>query len=72
MSPEEKFALMLTAMIGNDDWVALVEDEIAREDAIEQLFGAVEADEPWPLQPNEHMMYEDAIENDYEWIRGGC
>jgi len=71
MTAEEKFALMLAAMIGNDDWVALVEDEIAREYSIEWVFAQGD-EEPWPLQPNERMMNEDAIEDDYQWIREGC
>lgn len=59
MTAEEKFALMLTAMM-DDDWVALVEDEIAREDSIEWLFAQDEADD-----------YEDFLA-DVEFIRGGC
>ncbi len=60
MSPQEKFSLMLAAMIGNDDWVALVEDEIAHEDSIEWLLAQDEADD-----------YEDFLA-DVEFIRGGC
>ena len=56
MSPEEKFNAMVMAMIGDDEWVALVEDEIAREDSIEWLFA----------------QDEDAIEDDYTWIKEGC
>ena len=51
---------MLAAMIGNDDWVALVEDEIAREDSIEWLFAQDEADD-----------YEDYLA-DVEFVRHGC
>lgn len=57
MTAQEKFTLMVVAMIGDDEWVALVEDDIAREDAIEWLFAPVE---------------DDAIEDDYQWIREGC
>ncbi len=60
MSPEEKFTLMMAAMIGDDDWVALVEDEIAHEDSIEWLFAPVEDETD-----------EYAIEDDYEFIRMG-
>jgi len=57
MTAQEKFTLMVVAMIGNDEWVALVVDDIASEDAIEWLFAPVE---------------DDAIEDDYQWIREGC
>lgn len=60
MSPEEKFNAMILAMIGDDDWVALVEDEIAHEDSIEWLFAPVEDETD-----------EYAIEDDYEFIRMG-
>ena len=56
MTAQEKFNAMVVAMIGDDEWVALVEGEVAREDAIEWLFAPVD---------------EDAIEDDYEWIRMG-
>lgn len=55
MTAQEKFTLMLTAMI-DDELVAVVEDSIAAEDSIEWLFAPVE---------------DDAIEDDYEWIRMG-
>jgi len=57
MTAQEKFNAMVVAMIGDDEWVALVEDEVAREDSIEWLFAPVD---------------EDAIEDDYTWIREGC
>jgi hypothetical protein len=60
MTAQEKFNAMVVAMIGNDEWVALVEDDIAREDAIEWLFAQDEADD-----------YEDYLA-DVEFIRGGC
>jgi len=53
MTAEEKFALMLAAMIGNDDWVALVEDEIAHGDSIEWLFAQDEADAIEDAEGNE-------------------
>ena len=60
MTAQEKFNAMVAAMIGDDEWVALVEDEIAREDSIEWLFAPVE---------DETDDY--AIEDDYEFIRMG-
>ena len=57
MTAQEKFNAMVAAMIGDDEWVALVEDSIAAEDSIEWLFAPVE---------------DDAIEDDYQWIREGC
>lgn len=57
MTAQEKFNAMILAMMGDDEWVALVEDEIAREDSIEWLFAQDD---------------EDAIEDDYTWIREGC
>lgn len=60
MDARTKFNLMVAAMIGDDDWVALVEDEIAREDSIEWLFAQDEADD-----------YEDYLA-DVEWLREGC
>lgn len=53
MDARTKLNLMVAAMIGDDDWVALVEDEIAREDSIEWLFAQDD---------------EGAIEDDYTWI----
>ncbi len=58
MSPQEKFSLMLAAMM-DDEWVALVEDEIAHGDSIEWLFAQDEADD-----------YEDFLA-DVEWLRMG-
>jgi hypothetical protein len=56
MSPQEKLNAMVMAMIGDDEWVAVVEDSIATEDSIEWLFAPVD---------------DDAIEDDYEFIRMG-
>jgi hypothetical protein len=61
MSPEEKFNAMVMAMIGDDEWVALVEDEIAREDSIEWLFAPVE---------DETDEYEDDMLDRDFWAKG--
>ena len=52
MTAQEKFARMLVAM-SDDDWVALVEDEIAHGDSIEWLFAQDEADAIEDAEGNE-------------------
>jgi hypothetical protein len=61
MDARTKLNLMVAAMIGDDDWVALVEDEIAREDSIEWLFAPVE---------DETDDYEDDMLDREFWAKG--
>ena len=58
MTAQEKFARMILAMI-DDELVAVVEDEVAREDGIEWLFAQDDTDE-----------YESDILDREFWARG--